>query len=49
MISKIKNTFPWAYVIHDLNGKEIVRTFFQKGLQKTNLKQFRIEKVIKRK
>ena len=48
-ISKIKNTVPWTYVINDLNGEEIVGTFYEKELQKTNQKEFRIEKVIKRK
>ena len=28
IISKIKNTFPWIYVINDLNGEEIIGTFF---------------------
>ena len=27
VIKKIKNTVPWAYVINDLNGEEIVSTF----------------------
>ena len=49
IISKIKNTVPWTYIIHDLNGEEIIGTFYEKGLQKTNQKEFRIEKVIKRK
>ena len=49
MIKKVKNTVSWAYVINDLNGKEIVETFYQKELQKANQKEFRIEKVIKRK
>ena len=40
---------PWTYVISDLNGEEIVRSFYEKELQKTNQKQFRIEKVIKKK
>ena len=40
---------PWTCIISDLNEQEIVRTFFQKELQKTNQKQFRIEKVIQRK
>ena len=31
------------------NLKRIVRTFYKKELQKTNQKEFRIEKVIKRK
>ena len=46
---KIKNTVPWTYVIHDLNGEEIVGTFYQKELQKINQRKSRIEKVIKRK
>ena len=49
VISKIKNTVPWAYVINDLNGEETIGTFHEKELQKTNQKEFRIEKVIKRK
>ena len=38
IISKIKNTVPWTYVINDLNGEKIIRTFYEKGLQKTNQK-----------
>ena len=48
-VSKIKNTVPWAYVINDLNGEEIIGTFYEKELQKTNQKELRIEKVIRRK
>ena len=40
---------PWAHVIEHLNGEEIVGTFYEKELQKTNQKKFAIEKVIKRK
>ena len=47
--SKIKNTVPRIYVINDLNGEEIIGTFHEKELQKTNQKEFRREKVIKRK
>ena len=47
--SKIKNIVPWTYVINDLNGEEIIGTFYDKELQKTNQKGFRIEKVVKRK
>ena len=32
-----------------LNGEEIVGTFYENELQKTNQKEFRTEKVIKRK
>ena len=49
MINKIKNTVPWTYVINDLNSGEIIDTFYEKELQKTNQKEFRIQKVIKRK
>ena len=45
VVSKIKNTVPWTYVINDLNGEEIIGTFYEKELQKTNQKEFRIEKV----
>ena len=36
MVKKVKNTLPWAYVITDLNGEEIVENFYEKELQKTN-------------
>ena len=48
-LEKIKNTVPWIYVISDLNGEEIIGNFYEKELQKTNQKEFIIEKVIKRK
>ena len=47
--SKIKNTVPWTYVISDLNGEKIHGTCYEKELQKTNQKELRIEKAIKRK
>ena len=47
--SKIKNSVLCTYVINDLNGEEIIGSFYKKELQKTNQKEFRIEKVIKRK
>ena len=49
VISKIKNTVPWTYAISDLNGEEIIGSFYENELQKTSKKQFRIEKVLKRK
>ena len=48
VIKKVKNTVPWTYVINDLNGEEIMGTFYEKELQKTNQEEFRIENVIKR-
>ena len=49
VISKIKNTVPWTYVISNLNGEEITESFYEKELQKTNQEKFRIEQVLKRK
>ena len=49
VIKKVKNTVPWTYVTNDLNGEEIIGTFYEKELQKTNQQESRIEKVIKRK
>ena len=48
-IKEVKNTVPWAYFINGLNGEEIIGTFHEKELQKTNQQTFKIEKVIKRK
>ena len=49
MIKKIKNTALWTYLIIDLDGEEIVGTFYENELQNTNQEEFGIEKVIKRK
>ena len=49
VIKKVKNTAPWKNVVNDLNGDDIVGTFYEKELQKTNQKEFRIEKIIKKK
>ena len=44
MITKVKNAVPWTNVISDLNGEEVVGTFYKKELQKTNQEEFRIKK-----
>ena len=49
VIKKVKNTVPWTYVINDLNSEKVIVTFYEEELQKTNRKEFRIEKIIKRK
>ena len=49
VIKKIKNTVPWTHVITDLNGEEIIGTFYEKELQGTKQNKFRIEKVILKK
>ena len=49
VIKKVKNTVPWTHDIIDLNNEEIIGRFFEKVLQKTNQKEFRIGKILKRK
>ena len=49
VISKIKKRVAWTYVINYLNGEEIIITLYEKEQQKTNQKEFSIEKVIKKK
>ena len=44
VVSKIKNTVPWTYVVTNLNGGEIIGTIYEKELQTTNQQEFRIEK-----
>ena len=41
MIKEGKNTAPLAHVSNDLNGEEIIGTFYEKELQKINQKEFR--------
>ena len=49
LLKKIKNTVPWTYVLNDLNGEEIIGTFYENELQDASQKEFRIEKVLKKK
>ena len=49
MIRKVTNTVLWTYVISDRYGEEIAGMVYVKEIQKINQKEFRIEKVIKRK
>ena len=45
VIKKIKNTVPWVYAISDLNGEEIIGTFYEKELKKkTNKKNLEWKK-----
>ena len=43
VIREVKNTVPWTYAINDLNGEEIIGTFYEKELQDTDQQGFRIE------
>ena len=49
VVSKVKNTLPWTYVISDLNGEKITGSFYERELQKSIQEKFRIEKVLERK
>ena len=49
VIKKVKNTVPWTYVISGFKDEEIVGVFYEKELQKRNQREFRVEKVTKRK
>ena len=42
ILDKVKNTVPWTYEINDLNREKIMGSFYEKKLQKTNQKEFRI-------
>ena len=49
MIKRVKNTVLWTYLISNLKDEEIVGQFYENEFQKTNQKEFRVEKVIKKK
>ena len=38
----------WPYVISDLNGEDVNVRFYEKKVAKTNQKEFRVEKAIKK-
>ena len=48
VIKEIKSTVPWTCVINNLNGEEVIGTFYERELQKINQQEFRTEKVIKK-
>ena len=48
MIKKVRNTAPWIYYISYLKGEVVFGTFYEKELKKTHQKEFRVEKVIKK-
>ena len=48
-VFKKSQKFSSVGIISDLNGEQIVKTFYSKELQKTNQKESGAEKVIKRK
>ena len=45
VVSGIKNTVSWTYVVSDLNDKEITGRFYEKEWQKTSQEKFRMERL----
>ena len=39
VVKMVKNILPWAYIINNLNGKEIVEMFYVKKNSKNKLKR----------
>ena len=37
IVDKINNTVPWTYSLKDLNGENIIGSFYDRELQKTKL------------
>ena len=37
VVNKINGTVPWTYSLKDLNGEEIIGSFYERELQKTKL------------
>ena len=46
VIEKVKISVPWIYIISDLNGEELVSTFYEKELQKTSQEELKTKKVL---
>ena len=44
VLKQIKNAVPWTYVISDLNGEEIIGSFYEKELQKAGKKKSELKK-----
>ena len=46
VIKKVKNTVPWTYVINDLNGEEIIGTFYEKNCKRQAKKNSELKKYL---
>src|SRR5271165_4119529 len=49
IVDKVKQTNPYTYTVQDMNGEEILGSFYTEELQKSTQEIFRIEKVIRKK
>ena len=48
-LKNVKNTVALTYVIEDLHGEEINRTFYEKDFPRANQTEFILENIIKKK
>ena len=48
-VEKVNQTNPYTYSVHDMNGEEVLGSFYTEELQKSTQEVFRIEKVIRKK
>ena len=44
VVKKVKNTVPWTYVINDLDGEEIMGTFYEKNCKRRVKKNLELKK-----
>jgi len=49
VVDKVKNTNPYTYTVQDMNGEEVLGSFYTEELQKSTQEVFRIEKIIRKK
>jgi transposase InsO family protein len=49
IIDKVKNTNPYTYTVQDMNGEEVLGSFYTEELQKSTQEVYRIEKIIRKK
>ena len=49
IVDTVKNTNPYTYTVQDMNGEEVLGSFYTEELQKSTQEVFRIEKIIRKK
>ena len=49
IVDTVKNTNPYTYTVRDMNGEEVLGSFYTEELQKSTQEVFRIEKIIRKK
>ena len=49
IVDTVKKTNPYTYTVRDMNGEEVLGSFYTEELQKSTQEVFRIEKIIRKK